>query len=182
MPPIQHDRGGRQRLALQPPQPGIAVAQHRRRRVGVHPGRGERLRERVGRDRLAVAGESEAGLAAIGVDHLARDHLEMALLLPVPAADVAAIKSNHHRPLAASRSASPSRWRAAHDGLAHPQRPVSDCARVLRPADRQQLRQQDRNLAERRQRRISRRDVGQFWCHRIMAEIEDAEALRLTGP
>jgi hypothetical protein len=32
-----------------------------------------------------VAGEGEAVLAAIGVDHLARDHLEMALLPPVPA-------------------------------------------------------------------------------------------------
>src|SRR4051812_38043071 len=30
VPPVQHDRGARQRLALQPPQPGIAVAQHRR--------------------------------------------------------------------------------------------------------------------------------------------------------
>jgi len=26
MPPVEHDRGVRQRLALQPPQPGIAVA------------------------------------------------------------------------------------------------------------------------------------------------------------
>jgi hypothetical protein len=30
VPPVQHDCGARQRLALQPPQPGIAVAQHRR--------------------------------------------------------------------------------------------------------------------------------------------------------
>src|SRR3954471_18140391 len=29
VPPVQHDHGPRQRLALQPPQPGIAVAQHR---------------------------------------------------------------------------------------------------------------------------------------------------------
>ena len=72
MPPIQHDRGRRQRLALQPPQPGITIAKHRRRRVSVHPGRGERLLERFGRGRLAVAGEGEAVLGAIGVDHLAR--------------------------------------------------------------------------------------------------------------
>jgi hypothetical protein len=79
VPPVQHDRGTRQRLALQPPQPGIAVAQHRRRRVRPHPGRGERLPERLGRGRRAVAGEGEAVLGALGVDHLARDHLEVAL-------------------------------------------------------------------------------------------------------
>ena len=60
VPPVQHDRGIRQRLALQPPQPGIAVAQHRRRRVSRYAGHGERLLERVGSNRGAVARESES--------------------------------------------------------------------------------------------------------------------------
>ena len=95
VPPVQHDGGVRQRLALQPPQPGIAVAQHRRRRVRRHAGHCERLLERVGCNRRAVARESEAGLAALSVDHLAGDHLKMPLVLPVPAADIAAIKPNN---------------------------------------------------------------------------------------
>ncbi len=33
----------------------------------------------------------------MSVDHLARYHLEMALVLPVPTADVAAIQPNHDR-------------------------------------------------------------------------------------
>src|SRR3954470_3906803 len=41
---------------------------------------------------LAVAGEGEAVLGALGVDHFARDHLEVTLLLPMPAAHVAAIE------------------------------------------------------------------------------------------
>jgi hypothetical protein len=49
VPTIERDCGRRQRLALQPPQPGITIAQHCRRRVGVHPGRGECLSERSGR-------------------------------------------------------------------------------------------------------------------------------------
>jgi hypothetical protein len=44
---------------------------------------------------LAVARESEAGLVSFSVDYLAGDHLKMPLVLAVPAADVAAIKSNH---------------------------------------------------------------------------------------
>jgi hypothetical protein len=52
----------------------------------VHTGCGKRLRERFGRGRLAVAGEGEAVLDAVDVNHLARDHLEMALLLAEPAA------------------------------------------------------------------------------------------------
>jgi hypothetical protein len=67
-----------------------------------------------------------------------------------------------------------------YDVLAHPPRPISDRARVLRPADRQQLGQQDRDLAERHQRRIAGRDVGQLWCDRIMTEIQYAEALHLN--
>jgi ribosomal protein L20 len=66
------------------------------------------------------------------------------------------------------------------DLLAHPLRPVSNRTRVLRPANRQQFVQQRRDLAERRQRRISGRNVGQLWCNRIMAEIQNAEALHLN--
>jgi hypothetical protein len=43
----------------------------------------------------AVARESETGLAALSADHLASDHFKMPLVLPVPAADVAAIKANN---------------------------------------------------------------------------------------
>jgi hypothetical protein len=181
VPPVPHQRGLRQRLALQRPQPGMTIAQHRRRRVRVHSGSTERLRERFGRGRLVVAGEGEAVLAAIGVDHLARDHLEMALLLAVPAAHVAAIKPNYdgggwrrRRPRRGLDGVLP------HNVLAHPQRPVSDRARVLRPTDRQQFGQQHRNLTERRQRRIPGGDVGKLWRDRIMAEIQRGEALRPT--
>jgi hypothetical protein len=59
----------------------------------VHTGCGKRLRERFGRGRLAVAGEGEAVLDGVDVNHLARDHLEMALFLAVPAAHVA-VKPN----------------------------------------------------------------------------------------
>jgi hypothetical protein len=186
MPPIQHDRSRRQRLALQPPQPGITIAKHRRRRVSAHPGGGERLLERVRGGRLAVADEGEAALSTSGVDHLARDHLEMALLLSMAAAHVAAIKSNRHSATRGRRG--PLRRLSgvpADDLLAHPLCPVSNRTRVLRPADRQQFAQQRRDLAERRQRRTSGRNVGQLWCNRIMAEIQNAEALHfnrvLTG-
>jgi hypothetical protein len=172
MPPIQHNRGCWQRLALHPPQPGITIAQHCRRRVGMHPSCSERLRECFGRGRLAVPGEGEPVLGAIGVDHLARNHLEMALLLPVPVAHVAAVKPDHNGTAGGGRS--PLRRLGgvlAHDFLAHPPCPVSDSARVWRPAGRQQLGQQDRNFAERHQRGISGRDVGQLWCNHIMTEI-----------
>ena len=33
----------------------------------------------------------------MSVDHLARDHLKLSLLRPVPAADIAAIQPNHDR-------------------------------------------------------------------------------------
>jgi hypothetical protein len=75
-----------------------------------------------------------------GIDHLARNHLEMALLLSVPTAHVAAVKSDHHS--AARRRRGPLRRLGgvlAHDFLTHPLRPVSDGAGVLRPVDRQQL-------------------------------------------
>ena len=51
--------------------------------------------ERFGRNRGTVAREGEARLDAVGVDHLARYHLKVALLLPMATADVSAIKPNH---------------------------------------------------------------------------------------
>jgi hypothetical protein len=67
-----------------------------------------------------------------------------------------------------------------HDGLAHPQRPGSDRARVLCPTHRQQLGQQHRNLAERCQRRIPGGDIGKLWRDRIIAQIQGGETLRPT--
>ena len=161
VPPVEHDRGVRQHLALQPPQPGIAVAQHRRGRVRAHARRGERLPERLGRGHRAVAGEGEAVLVAIGVDHLARDHLEVAPLPPVPAAHVAAIEPDHDGAGRRRRGGSAASAACApHDLCADPQRPVPHRAGVLRPAERQQLGQQGRDLAERRQGRIPGRHVG----------------------
>jgi hypothetical protein len=94
LPPVKHDRDVRQRLALQPPQPGVAVAQHRRRRIRRHAGHCERLLESAGYNRWAVARESEAGRVSFSVDYFARDHLKTAFVLAAPAADVAAIKPN----------------------------------------------------------------------------------------
>ena len=69
VPPVEHDHGLRQRLVLQPPQPGIAVAQHRRRRVRLHTSRGKRLLERVRRNR--VRWSRPFGSPALCVDHAA---------------------------------------------------------------------------------------------------------------
>jgi hypothetical protein len=77
--------------------PNVAAAQNSRRRVPIYSGHNERLLESVGGDSGPVARESKTRLDAISTDHLARNHLKMALLLPVPTADVAAIKSNHGR-------------------------------------------------------------------------------------
>ncbi len=179
VPPIQHDRSTRQHRALQLPQPSVAVAQYGRRRICVHSDRGERLPERLGRNRLAVAGKGEAVLGTIGTDDLARDHLEVTLVLSVPAAHVAAVQPNHdgaaclhHRSLHGLAEM------LADDILAHAQRPVPDRARVLRPIYRQQLGQQGRNLAEGQQRRIPGRHVGQLRCDRIPTEVQCGKALR----
>ncbi len=165
-----------------PAAPHAAAArarQHRRRRVRIHPGRRECLPERLGRSCLAVAGEGEAVLGTTGVDHLARDHLEVALR-PVPAAHVAAIKPDHDR--AGWLRCGELRIRGGalrNDVLAHAQRPVLDRASVLRPTDRQQLGQEGRDLAERRQCRKRGGHGGQF-RGRTRAEIEGCEALRLA--
>src|ERR671933_792993 len=131
VPPVQHDRGTRQRLALQPPQPGTAVAQYGRWHVRLYPGRHERLPERRGRGRRAVTGEGEAVLDATSVDDLARDHLEVALRL-VPAAHVATVEPDHDG--AGRRRYGELRKLGGvllHDVLADPQRPVPDRAGVL---------------------------------------------------
>lgn len=120
--------------------------------------------------------EREARLDAIGVDHLTGDHLKMTLLLAVPTADVAAIKSGHDgigwlRRVGGTR---------LHNGLANPQRPVPNRAGVRRPAGRKQLRQQGGDLAERCQRRIARRHIRQFRRHSRRFEVEHREALGLA--
>ncbi len=66
------------------------------------------------------------------------------------------------------------------DLVADPQRPVPDRARVLCPTHRQQLGQQGRDLAEGDQRGIPGRDVRELWRDRILAQVQDREALRLT--
>src|SRR3712207_8950550 len=53
-----------------------------------------------------------------------------------------------------------------------PQRPVPDRARVLRPTDREQLGQERGDLAERDQRRVPGRDVGEFGGDGTRAEIQ----------
>ena len=132
---------------------------------------------------MAIAGEGEAVLATTSVDDLARNDLEMALFLSVTAANVAAIKPNHHRTSWwCHNRLRRLRGVLAHHLLAHAPRSVSDRARVLRPAHRQQLGQQGRHFAERRQRRVSGRDVGQLGGNRIISEIQHGEAFRLTLP
>jgi len=179
VPPIQHRRGVRQDLALQLPEAGIAVAQHRRRRLRTHACHGERPPERLGRGHLAVADKGKTVLGVIGTDHLARDHLEAAPLSPVPVAHVAAVQPDHdrarrlHRGLVLEFDGA-----RLHDFRADAQRPVAHRAGVLRPAERQQLGQQGGDLAERRQRRIPGRHVGQFGGDRIAAKIERGNALR----
>jgi hypothetical protein len=181
MPPVEHDSGFRQRLTLHPPQPGVAVTQHRGRRVRLHACRGKRLLERFGRDRGTVAREGEARLDAMGVDHLARDHLKVALLLPMATADVSAIKPNHDgfRCLSCGRLC---RFGGAwlYNVLADPQRPVPHRARVLCSADRKQFGQQGCDLAEGRQRRLARRHIRQFGRLSRCIEVEDGEALCLA--
>jgi len=157
--------------------PGVAVAQHRRRRVRCHGGHCERLFERTGRNRRAVARESEAGLAALCVDYYASDHPKMALVLPMPAADVAAVKPNN------DRSGRPQRRRLRrcgdirqHDGLIDPHGSVPHRARVLCPADRRQFRQQVRDFATWRQRRISCRHIDQFGRYGCGFEVKGGGA------
>jgi hypothetical protein len=118
-------------------------------------------------------------LGTVGTDHLARDHLEAAPLAPVPVAHVAAVQPDHDR----ARHLRRGLVRGfdgvrLHDCRADAQRPVAHRAGVSRPAERQQLGQECRDLAERRQRRIPGRDVGQFGRQRIAAEVERGNAFR----
>ena len=120
---------------------------------------------------------------SLSVDHLAGDHLKMPLVLAVPAADVAAIKPNNDgfgRPR--RRRLRRCRNIRLHNGLADPHGSVPHRARVRRPTDRQQLRQQVCDLAKRRQRRIPRRHIGQFGRHGCGLEVEGGEALCLARP
>ncbi len=146
VPPIQHRRGVRQDLALQLPEAGIAVAQHRRGRLRVHARRGECPPERLGRGHLAVADIGETVLGAVGTDHLARGHLEAAPRVPVPVAHVAAVQPDD------DRAGRPRRGPVLefdgvrlHDFRADAQRPVAHRAGVLRPAERQRAWCMDRH-------------------------------------
>src|SRR6202044_2150177 len=97
----------------------------------------ERLLERTGCNRRAVARESETGLAALSVDYLAGDHLKMPLVLPVPTADVDANEPTNDgfgRPQ--RRRLRRCRDIRQHNGLTDPHRSVSHGAGVLCPADR----------------------------------------------
>ena len=122
VPPVQHHHGVGQRRALQPPQPGIAVTQHRRRRVYVNSRRGKHMLERIGGSHWAVADEGKAMLRPLIINHLARDHFEMAPLPAMPAADVAAIKPDYDR-FGWLRRVGESRL--PHNDLADPPRPVA---------------------------------------------------------
>ena len=116
-------------------------------------------------------------LGATSVDDLARDHLEAAPLAPVPATHVAAIQPDHD-------GAGPLRHGLVpglngvrlHDLRTDAQRPVAHRAGVPRPAERQQLGQKSGDPAERRQRRVPGRHVGQLGRDRVTAEVESGEA------
>ena len=97
----------------------------------------------------------------------------MPLVLSVPAADVATIEANNDGfgRLLRCRDIRP------HDGLTAPHGSVAHRARVRRAADRQQLRQQVRDLAKRRQCRVPRCHIGQFGRHGRGLEVEGGEAL-----
>ena len=180
-PTIQHHSGLRQHLTLQPPQTCVAVAQHSRGCLRVDTCRSERLPERLGRSDRARAREGEAVLAPIGMDHLTRDHLEATPLGPVPVSDIAAIQPDHDRiQRRRRRRVHGLGGMCSHDILADPQRPVAHRAGVLRPADRQQLRQQRRCLAERHKRGISGRDIGELGGDTITTKVECSNAFRLV--
>jgi hypothetical protein len=107
------------------------------------------------------------------------NHLEVALR-PVPAAHVAAINPNYDG--AGRRRCGELRILGGvlpHNVLADPQRPVPDRAGVLRPADRQQLGQKGRDLAEGRQGRELGSHIGQF-RGKTRAQVEGGEALRFA--
>jgi hypothetical protein len=111
----------------------------------------------------------------VSADHLASDNFKMPLVLPVPAADIAAIKPNN------GGFGRPRRRRCRdirlRNSLTDPHASIPYRACVRRPADRQQLRQELSDLAKRRQRRIPRRHIGQFGRHGRGLEIEGGKAL-----
>ena len=60
VPPIEHHRRPGQGLALQAPQPSVAIAQHGGRRVRLHAGHSQHLLERIAGPCQTVADKSEA--------------------------------------------------------------------------------------------------------------------------
>ena len=180
-PTIKHHRSPWQHLALQLPQTRVAVAQHRRRRVRVHTHDGERRPERLGRGSRARAGEGEAVLGAIGMDDLARDHLETAPLGPVPMAHVAAVNADDNGTACRQQRLAGTRGGVRlHDLCADPQRAVAHRAGVQWPAERQQLGQEGRGFAERHEGGIPGREVGELGSNAVAAEAECGDALRLA--
>jgi hypothetical protein len=102
----------------------------------------------------------------------------MRLVLPASAADVTAIKPHNHgfgRPR--RRRLRRRRHSRLYNGLSDPHSSIPHRSRVRRPADRQQLRQEVRDLAKWRQRCLSRRHIGQFGRHGRGLEVERGEAL-----
>ncbi|MBL6458675.1 hypothetical protein JMJ55_25390 [Belnapia sp. T6] len=100
VPPVQYEFGTGQHFTLQPPQHGITVVQHGRRCVCRYAQCCKRLPEGLGRSRLTIPDKGEAVLDASGTDDLARDHLEVALLLGMSVAHVAAIQPDMTGPAA----------------------------------------------------------------------------------
>jgi hypothetical protein len=118
---------------------------------------------------------------AVSIDHLARDHLEVAPLLAVPAAHVAAVEPDHDGSGHPRRGSLLGRGRVRpHDRLTDAPRPVPDRAGVPHPGDREQLGQERGGLAEGDQRRVPGRDIGELGRDGATAEVEDGEALRLA--
>jgi hypothetical protein len=129
------------------------------------------------------ARESEAGLAALSVDHLAGDHLKMPLVLAVAAADVAAIKPNHDG-FAWPRRRRLRRCRdmRQHNGLTDSHVLLRTVLAFAAPLTASSSDSRFRDLARRRQRRIPRRYIGQFGRHRRGLEVEGSEALCSARP
>ena len=128
---------------------------------------------------MTVADKGEAVLDTVGTDHLARNYLEAAPLASVPITHVAAVQPDDDRAQRLQRRpVLQSDGMCLDDFRANPQCPIAHRAGVLRPAERQQLGQKGGNLAERRQRRIPGRDVGQLGRYGIAAEVKHSAALR----
>jgi len=104
-------RGRRERLALQPPQPSISIAQHRRRRVGVHPAAASACANASAEAPLGRCGEGEAVLGASGIKSPCPQSPRNGV--PPAGADYERShhQADHHRASYGFAVASPSRWR-----------------------------------------------------------------------